>query len=171
MATLTPSPAAADWWFSIFNGLLVVGLVLTAAATVGAIWMANVREGYLKRDLAEATARVEEARAQAEAAHERTAKLAKETEALRNENLKLAAKVMEKAFLHDRTGDAAGDYTDASEPYPTAAIVAYVADAIGQADARKVVAKTVATNLRYMGTRHKAVIKSGYREAARWAIL
>jgi hypothetical protein len=44
MATLTPSPAGADWWFSIFNGLLVVGLVLTAAATVGPIWMANVRE-------------------------------------------------------------------------------------------------------------------------------
>jgi len=44
---------------------------------------------------------------------------------------------------------------------PTAAIVASVAEAIGQPDARKVIAKTVATNLRYMATRHKTVVKSG----------
>ena len=43
--------------------------------------------------------RVEEARAQAEAAHERAAKLTKETEALRNENLKLAGKA---AFARSR---------------------------------------------------------------------
>lgn len=36
----------------------------------------------------------------------------------------------------------------AAEPQRTAAIVAYVAEAIGQPDARKVIAKTVATNLR-----------------------
>ena len=49
--------------------------------------------------------------------------------------------------------------------------MAYAADAGGQPDARKVIAKTVATNLRYMATRHKTVAKSSYREAARWAIL
>ena len=49
----------------------------------------------------------------------------------------------------------------ASEPQPTAAIVAYVAEAIGQPEARKVVAKTVATNLAYMARRHKTVAKSG----------
>jgi len=34
---------------------------------------------------------------------------------------------------------------------PTAAIVAYVANAIEQPDAREVIAKTEATNLRYNG--------------------
>src|SRR6185369_11976702 len=53
----------------------------------------------------------------------------------------------------------------ASEPQPTAAIVAYVAEAIGQPNARKVIAKTVATNLRYMGTRHRTVQKTGERQA------
>ena len=54
----------------------------------------------------------------------------------------------------------------ASEPQPTAAIVAYVAEAIGQPEARKVVAKTVATNLAYMARRHKTVAKSGERVGA-----
>jgi hypothetical protein len=59
----------------------------------------------------------------------------------------------------------------AGQPLPTAAIVAYVADAIGQGEAgRKVVAKTVATNLRYMAERHKTVQKIGERESACWAL-
>ena len=58
----------------------------------------------------------------------------------------------------------------ASEPQPTAAIVAYVAEAIGQPEARKVVAKTVATNLAYMARRHKTVAKIGERGGARWAL-
>src|SRR5436190_13405494 len=58
----------------------------------------------------------------------------------------------------------------ASEPQPTGAIVAYVAEAIGQPDARKRLAKTVATNLRYMGAKHRTVVKHGERENARWAL-
>src|SRR5205085_3637287 len=59
----------------------------------------------------------------------------------------------------------------AGEPLPTAAIVAYVAEAIGQGEAgRKVVYKTVATNLRYMAARHRTVAKTGEREAARWSL-
>ena len=48
--------------------------------------------------------------------------------------------------------------------------MAYVADAIGQPDAGKVIAKTVATNLRYMGTRHRTVQKTGERQVARWSL-
>jgi hypothetical protein len=48
--------------------------------------------------------------------------------------------------------------------------VAYVAEAIGQPDARKVIAKTVATNLAYMARRHKTVAKIGERAAARWPL-
>ena len=59
----------------------------------------------------------------------------------------------------------------AGEPLATAAVVAYVADAIGQGEAgRKVMAKTVATNLRYMAARHRTVTKTGEREAARWSL-
>ena len=59
----------------------------------------------------------------------------------------------------------------AAEPLSTAAVVAYVADAIGQGEAgRKVFAKTVATNLRYMAARHRTVTKTGEREAARWSL-
>jgi len=53
----------------------------------------------------------------------------------------------------------------AQEPQPTAAIVAYVADAIGQPEAHKMVAKTVATNHAYMARRHKAVAKTGGTES------
>ena len=56
------------------------------------------------------------------------------------------------------------------EPMPTAVIVAYVADAIGQPEAWKVIAKTVGTNLAYMARRHKTVVKIGERETARWAL-
>ena len=56
-----------------------------------------------------------------------------------------------------------------AEPLPTAAIVAYVAEAIGQPNAAKGLAKTVATNLRYMATRHRMVVKSGDRKTTRWA--
>jgi len=48
--------------------------------------------------------------------------------------------------------------------------VAYVADAIGQQEARKVIAKTVPTNFRYMAGRHRTVLKTGERQAARWSL-
>ena len=37
-------------------------------------------------------------------------------------------------------------------------------------DARKVIAKTVATNLRYMAGRRRTVVKTGERQAARWSL-
>jgi hypothetical protein len=48
--------------------------------------------------------------------------------------------------------------------------VAYVAEAIGQPGAGKVIAKTVATNLRYMAARHRTVAKTGEWGAARWSL-
>jgi hypothetical protein len=63
-----PAPQTADFLFSLSNVALIVGLALTVVATIGSVWMANVREGYLKRDLAEADQRIAEANAAGEAA-------------------------------------------------------------------------------------------------------
>ena len=57
----------------------------------------------------------------------------------------------------------------AGEPLPTA-VVAYVAEVMGQPDAAKRLAKTVASNLGYMARRHRTVTKTGEREAARWSL-
>jgi len=53
-----PSLQTADWLFSASNIALIFGLALTALATIGAIWMANVREQYLKRELSKANERI-----------------------------------------------------------------------------------------------------------------
>lgn len=55
-----PSLQTADWLFSAPNIALIVGLALTVVATIGAVWMANVRDGYLKRELSEANTRIAE---------------------------------------------------------------------------------------------------------------
>ena len=87
-----PSLHTADQLFAISNLALIIGLTLTVVATVGAVWMANVREGYLKRELSEAHARLaglgvataeanaaaEKARENAAMAQERAALLEKE---------------------------------------------------------------------------------------------
>ena len=69
-----PSLHTADVVFSLSNIALIVGLALTVVATIGAVWMANVREGYLKRELAESNERIalaQEAAAKANEAAER----------------------------------------------------------------------------------------------------
>src|SRR5436309_1186473 len=64
------------------------------------------------------------------------------------------AKQRSNLFAHGELGRLILDVLrKAGEPLPTAAIVAYVADAIGQPTAVKAIAKTVATNLRYMAAR------------------
>src|SRR5438876_1895075 len=81
------------------------------------------------------------------------------------------AKQRSNLFTHGELGRLVLDaLRKAGEPLPTAAIIAYVADAIGQPDAAKRLAKTVATNLRYMAARHRTVTKTGEREAARWSL-
>src|SRR3954453_2575559 len=58
----------------------------------------------------------------------------------------------------------------AGEPQPTATVVAYVAQAIGRPEATARLAKTVATNLRYMAMQRRYVTKIGDREATRWTL-
>jgi hypothetical protein len=63
-----PAPQTADFLFALSNVALIIGLALTVVATIGSVWMANVREGYLKHDLAEADRRSAEANAAGEEA-------------------------------------------------------------------------------------------------------
>jgi len=90
---LWPSLQTADRLFSVSNALLIVGLALTVVATVGVVWMANIREGYLKRELAEASAKGEEARAVAAVANERAAEANEKAETERLARIKLEAKI------------------------------------------------------------------------------
>src|SRR5437868_4641019 len=81
------------------------------------------------------------------------------------------AKERSNLFTHGELGRLILDaLRKAGEPLPTAAVVAYVAEAIGQPDAVKRLAKTVASNLGYMARRHRTVAKTGEREAARWSL-
>jgi hypothetical protein len=84
-----PSLPVAEWLFSASNSVLIFGLAVTVVATIGAVWMANVRDGYLKRDLADANTRIadastrgDEARKDAAKANERAATLEKEAASL-----------------------------------------------------------------------------------------
>lgn len=70
----SPSPETADWLFTLSNALLIVGGCLTVLATIGVVWTANLRDRYLKRDLAEANVRIAEANAASEAAKADAAK-------------------------------------------------------------------------------------------------
>jgi hypothetical protein len=76
-----PAPQTADFLFSLSNVALIVGLALTVVATIGSVWMANVRDGYLKRDLAEADRRIAEANAAGEEARSAAAANARAAEA------------------------------------------------------------------------------------------
>lgn len=52
-----PSLEFASKMFNVCNVALVIGLVITAAATVAVIWAANQKEEYLNRELAESRER------------------------------------------------------------------------------------------------------------------
>jgi hypothetical protein len=46
-----PSLATASWLYNLANWFLIGALVIGAASTVLIVWMGNVKEGYLSRDL------------------------------------------------------------------------------------------------------------------------
>ena len=62
-----PSEATAALIYDIANIVLIVGLVIGAVATVLIVWMGNVKEGYLKREVASAHERAAELNQKAEA--------------------------------------------------------------------------------------------------------
>jgi hypothetical protein len=61
----------------------------------------------------------------------------------------------------------AGDGVEAGIPVDLRVVGGIKAHDVEQPDARWVIAKTVGTNLAYMARRHKTVVKTGGRDAAR----
>ena len=70
-----PTQAAAETAFFWSNVLLIVGLVLSALATIVGFWMANVRDGYLRIKLAASDSRIAELNEEAEVEHLQRVKL------------------------------------------------------------------------------------------------
>jgi hypothetical protein len=56
------------------------------------------------------------------------------------------------------------------EPLPMPAIADSVADAIGQPEARAIIARRVRANLAYLERRQRAVVKIGERSGATWRL-
>ncbi len=68
-----PSLETAVWLYDKANIFLIVALTVGAVSTVLIVWMGNVKEEYLKRDLAATNARAEEARLETERVKEAVA--------------------------------------------------------------------------------------------------
>jgi len=104
----TPSSSLADKLFTSSNLLLIVALTATVIGTVGSVWMANVREGYLRRELAKAGEEAAKANEAAGNANERAAllqdtanKSERELEGERSARLLLEAKIAPRSLDSD----------------------------------------------------------------------
>lgn len=88
-AMISPSPTSAAIIFGWANLGLIISLAVGVISTILLVWMGNIKEDDLKERLASSNVKAEDAVRGAARANERAKNLAKETEALRNENLKL----------------------------------------------------------------------------------
>ncbi len=73
-----PSFETAVWLYDASNMFLIGALAIGVIATVIVVWMGNVKEEYLRRDLADTNARAEEAKVASANANARAAELEKE---------------------------------------------------------------------------------------------
>ena len=74
-----PSFETASWLFDRANIVLIGAAAFGVAATILLVWMGNVKEAYLRKDLA--------------TTRERTELLERDSELLRKENLRLEAEL------------------------------------------------------------------------------
>jgi hypothetical protein len=88
-----PSEATATWLFDFANFGLIGGLVIGAISTVLVVWMGNVKEAYLKKDMAETIERAAKANESAATANRRAAELNSQVEVEKAERLKLEAAI------------------------------------------------------------------------------
>ena len=79
----------AEAWADKANIGIIIAAVIGVVSTTLAIWTGNVKEDFLKRDLAEANARGEEAKSEAAKANEKAASLEKEAAVARLEQERL----------------------------------------------------------------------------------
>jgi hypothetical protein len=73
-----PSFETAVWLYDAANIFLIGALAIGVIATVLVVWMGNVKEEHLRREIAETNARAEEAKAASAGANARAAELEKE---------------------------------------------------------------------------------------------
>jgi len=97
-----PSEAWATLIYDVANIALIAGLVIGAIATVLIVWMGNVKETYLKKDLAETTERAAKANERAANLENEAAQAKLELERLKKH---LAPRKLDrKAFLKELEG-------------------------------------------------------------------
>lgn len=78
-----PSFETASWLYDLANVAFIASLVIGVAATVLLVWMGNIKEGYLRRDVAGATTRAAEAEARSSEANASALKAQLELEKFR----------------------------------------------------------------------------------------
>lgn len=93
MRKMWPSREVADLIFSTSNIVLIGGGAITVIATIGVVWMANIREEYLNIDLSKANERIASAQDIAAQANKRAAELEKEAANARLETERLKSVV------------------------------------------------------------------------------
>ena len=84
-----PSFETAVWLYDAANIFLIGALVVGVISTVFVVWMGNVKEEYLRREVAATNARAEEANAASSVANAKTAELEKEAALARLETEKI----------------------------------------------------------------------------------
>jgi len=66
-----PSPGTAAWLYDAANVGLIIGLILTAVATVLVVWMGNIKEEHLRREIANTQERAASAEQRAAEANQK----------------------------------------------------------------------------------------------------
>lgn len=124
----------AELWADRANIGIIIAAVLGVISTTLAIWTGNVKEDFLKRDLADANTRAEEGKAEASRASEEAAKLTKEAEEARLETERLKKQLA----WRDVTSKQAEALRMALQKTPIEVTVFWIAgDAEGSAFARR----------------------------------
>jgi len=86
---MSPSIEIASKLHSIANGALIVALVLGVIATGISVWMANIKEEYLRSELSKNIVRAEEAKLASAEAIEKASELEKEAEIAKLQSAKI----------------------------------------------------------------------------------
>jgi len=97
-----PSFEAAVWWFDKANIFLIGALAIGVIATGLIVWMGNVKEEYLRRDLADTDARVEEAKAASAEANARASEANKIAEGERLARVKIEEKLAPRTISSEQ---------------------------------------------------------------------
>ena len=97
-----PSRETASLVYDIANWGLILGLIIGVVATVFIVWMGNVKEGYLRRDLASAGTESANAHERAAKAEQAAAEANRIAEGERLARVKIEEKLAPRRFSNDQ---------------------------------------------------------------------